>query len=152
MSSLFYLSITTAALCGTWVYLANITGLLAWAGFAGCTAFFAAGGIKSGGLKTALITNLSGAFWGMVIIAVSSFIVFPQSGTIITAVITFILCMQSKNKYLAFIPGSFIGCFSTLAAKGNYRILIPSLMLGAFLGLLCEYTGTKMYELMGKKA
>jgi uncharacterized membrane protein YesL len=85
-------------------------------GFAGCTAFFAAGGMKNGGLKTALITGLSGVFWGMVIIAVSSLFVFPQSGTILTALITFIMCIQSKCKYFAYIPGAFIGCFSTFAA------------------------------------
>lgn len=41
MSSLCALSIVTAVLCGIWSYLAGIVGLIGWAGFAGCTTYFA---------------------------------------------------------------------------------------------------------------
>ena len=37
------LSITTAILCGIWAYVAGIAGLISWAGFAGCTTYFASG-------------------------------------------------------------------------------------------------------------
>lgn len=43
MSSLCALSIVTAVLCGIWSYLAGIVGLIGWAGFAGCTTYFACG-------------------------------------------------------------------------------------------------------------
>jgi hypothetical protein len=62
MKNLTALSITTAILCGIWTVLSPSLGLLGWAGFAGCTAFFAAGG-KFEGFKSAIITNLSGVFW-----------------------------------------------------------------------------------------
>lgn len=39
MSSLFSLSLTTAILCGAWMIGADAAGLIAWAGFAGCTTF-----------------------------------------------------------------------------------------------------------------
>lgn len=149
MSSLFSLSLTTAILCGGWMIGADITGLISWAGFAGCTTFFAAGGKKTG-LKSAICTNLSGVFWAMLSIKVYAILGFSQAGTIMTVVITFFLCMQSKISFLKFIPGAFVGSFSTFAANGDWTRLIPSLILGVILGFLCEWTGNFLYEKCGK--
>ena len=43
VDEVFVLSIVTAILCGIWSYLSGIVGLIAWAGFAGCTTYFATG-------------------------------------------------------------------------------------------------------------
>ena len=51
MSSLCALSIVTAVLCGIWSYLAGIAGLIGWAGFAGCTTYFACGKHGMSGVK-----------------------------------------------------------------------------------------------------
>ncbi|WP_052291992.1 DUF1097 domain-containing protein [Natranaerobius thermophilus] len=59
MKQLTALSITTAILCGIWIEVSYFINLPAWAGFAGCTAFFAADG-KFEGFKSALFTTLSG--------------------------------------------------------------------------------------------
>ncbi|AIY80220.1 DUF1097 domain-containing protein [Clostridium botulinum] len=150
MSSLFSLSLTTAILCGAWMIGADAAGLIAWAGFAGCTTFFAAGGKKQG-FKSAICTNISGVFWAMLSIKVSAMLGFPQAGVIMTIVTTFFLCIQSKISLLAFIPGAFVGSFSTFAANGDWMSLIPSLFVGAVLGFLCEWTGNLLYEKCGKK-
>ena len=64
MSSLCALSIVTAALCGIWSYLAGIAGLIGWAGFAGCTTYFACGKHGMSGVKKTMITNLTGVLCG----------------------------------------------------------------------------------------
>ncbi|AOR23849.1 DUF1097 domain-containing protein [Clostridium taeniosporum] len=150
MSSLFSLSLTTAILCGAWMIGADMTGLIAWAGFAGCTTFFAAGGKKEG-FKSAICTNLSGVFWAMLSIKMSAILGFPQAGVIMTIIITFFLCIQSKITILKFIPGAFVGSFSTFAANGDWMKLLPSLFLGVVLGFLCEWTGILLYDKYGKK-
>ena len=60
MSSLFALSLVTAVLCGIWSFAAEAVGLPSWAGFAGCTAYFASGKHGVAGLKKAIPTNLAG--------------------------------------------------------------------------------------------
>lgn len=68
MSSLCALSIATAVLCGIWSYLAGIVGLIGWAGFAGCTTYFACGKHGMSGVKKTIVTNLAGVLCGMTII------------------------------------------------------------------------------------
>lgn len=145
MSSLIALSITTAILCGIWTYLSSVIGILGWIGFAGCTSFFAAGGKKEG-FKVSIIANISGVFWAIVTIKLSSILNFNIGPAIATGIITFIMCAQAKNKYLAFIPGTFVGSFSTFAASGNWRVVLLGLMCGALLGYSCEWTGNRLYE------
>lgn len=149
MKNLFALSLTTAILCGIWVVVSPSLGLLGWAGFAGCTAFFAAGG-KAKGFKSAIITNLSGVFWAMVIIQICNHVEFAHIGAISTAAITFIMCIQAKIKLFEFIPGTFIGSFSTFASGGDWKAIIPSLILGAILGYLCETSGTGLFNVINK--
>ncbi|MCY6484308.1 DUF1097 domain-containing protein [Clostridium aestuarii] len=149
MKNLFALSLTTAILCGIWTGLSPSLGLLGWAGFAGCTAFFAAGG-KLKGFKTAIITNLSGVFWAMVIIQICNHMEFAHVGAISTAVITFMMCIQAKIKLFEFIPGTFIGSFSTFASGGDWKAIIPALILGAILGYLCETSGAWLFNVINK--
>ncbi len=73
MSSLCALSIVTAVLCGIWSYLAGIVGLIGWAGFAGCTTYFACGKHGMSGVKKTVVTNLAGVLCGMTIITLSKF-------------------------------------------------------------------------------
>ncbi len=41
MSTLFAISLTTGILSGVWGWIAVSLGLLSWAGFLGCTSYFA---------------------------------------------------------------------------------------------------------------
>lgn len=149
MKNLVALSVTTAILCGIWTALSPSVGLLGWAGFAGCTAFFAAGG-KAKGFKSAIITNLSGVFWATVIIQMCNYIDIPHIGAISTALITFVMCIQAKIKLFEFIPGTFIGSFSTFASGGNWKAIVPALILGSILGYLCETSGTWLFNITNK--
>lgn len=143
------LSIGTALLCGVWVALSEQFDLLAWAGFAGTTSFFAAGG-KIAGLKKSLLATLSGVFWAVVIIWMSTVIAFP--GTAIAAgLITFCMCYQARISLFSYIPGTFIGCFSTFAANGDYALIAPLLISGILLGYLCECSGSLLEKYFCKK-
>lgn len=151
MSYLMALSITTGILCGLWMEISAAFGLMAWAGFAGCTSFFAAGGKKEG-FKGSLVANLSGVFWAVVIIQINQHLQIPHISAISTALITFAMCIQAKCKWLHFIPGTFIGSFSTFAAGGDWKAVGIALICGACLGFLCEWTGIKLHQKWGKEA
>lgn len=146
MSSLCALSITTAVLCGLWSYLSTIVGLISWAGFAGCTTYFASGKHGITGLKKAIFPNLIGVVCGMTIIILSNLVpIFGELG-IWCAIITFVMCIIAKFELFDFCPGTFVGCFSTFAAGGDWKILIPSLLIGAFLGFACDYSGVWLHK------
>ena len=132
MSFLCALSISTAILCGIWSWLAGIFSLIGWAGFAGCTTYFASGSHGIAGLKKTILPNLTGIACGMTIIVFSNLL--PSFGDmgIWCAIITFVMCIVSKYEYLSFCPGIFMGCFTTFA----------------FLGLGCDYGGVWLYKVV----
>ncbi|VFS88344.1 Inner membrane protein ycdZ [Raoultella planticola] len=68
MNILLAIAITTGILSGIWGWVAVALGLLSWAGFLGCTAYFACpqGGLK--GLLISTCTVMSGVVWALVII------------------------------------------------------------------------------------
>ena len=147
MSSLCALSISTAIFCGIWSYLAGIIGLIGWAGFAGCTTYFASGKHGVTGLKKTMIPNLTGVLCGMVIIILSNAVPALGETGIWCAIITFVMCMISRFEWFDFCPGIFMGCFTTFAANGEWKVLIVSLVIGAFLGLLCDLGGAWLYKI-----
>ncbi|CND42837.1 glutathione-regulated potassium-efflux system protein [Yersinia enterocolitica] len=67
MNIILMIAITTGILSGIWGWVAVSLGLISWAGFLGCTAYFACpqGGLK--GLLITLLTCVSGMFWAMMI-------------------------------------------------------------------------------------
>lgn len=152
MSSLCALSISTAILCGIWAYLAGLLGLLGWAGFAGCTTYFATGKHGLSGLKATVFPNLAGVVCGMAIILLSGAV--PKLGDlgIWCGIITFVMCIIAKFGWFAFCPGTFMGCFTTFAADGDWKMLSLCLVLGAVMGLGCDYGGRWLHRLVsGKK-
>lgn len=151
MKKLTALSLTTGILCGIWILLSSFLGIPSWVGFAGCTAFFAAGG-KVKGFKKAIFTTLIGVFWAMIIITISSYINIPYSSAISTALITFIMCYQANISLFSFIPGTFIGAFSTFAAQGNWKLIVPALILGIILGIACESSGDHLFKTLNEES
>lgn len=141
MSTLFAISLTTGLLSGVWGWIAVTLGLLSWAGFLGCTSYFAAPNNGMKGLLESLLTNLSGVFWAMVIIKGSSYVNMDIIGYVITALVSFMMCIQAKKSWLAYIPGTFIGACATFAAGANWQLVIPSLLLGGAFGYLMQTSG-----------
>lgn len=150
MSVLVAIAITTGILSGIWGWVAVSLGLLSWAGFLGCTTYFAApkDGLKGLGLSVA--TNMSGVFWAMVIIHLSTMAGFEIMGYVITAVVAFLMCVQAKKDWLGFIPGTFIGSCATFAAGGDWQLVVPSLILGAVFGYCMKASGLWVHKVMAQ--
>ena len=60
MTELMALSIVTGVLCGLWSQLAPMLGFVTWAGFAGCTTYFASGKQGLEGFIVTVRQNLFG--------------------------------------------------------------------------------------------
>ena len=119
-------AIVTGILCGAWAGLAPLVGLSIWAGFAGCTAYFALGTPGLKGLALTLSTTLVGILTALGMIALGDLIGTPAGTGIAVGVI---------------VPGIFVGCYSTFAIDADWRLLASSLVAGAVLGLLCQRGG-----------
>lgn len=148
MSVLWAIALTTGLLSGIWGWMSFSLGLLTWAGFLGCTSYFAISssidGIK--GLLISLSTNLSGVFWGMMIILLSSLGDQAILGYLATGIVATLMCVQSSRAWLSYIPGTFIGCCATFAATGDWMAVIPALILGAIFGYLMKTIGLWLYR------
>lgn len=141
MSTLFAISLTTGLLSGVWGWVAISLGLLAWAGFLGCTSYFASPlqGLK--GLGVSLATNIAGVLWALIIIHGSQWFGSEIVGYILTGLVSFFMCIQAKQYWLNFIPGTFIGACATFAAGGDWQLVLPSLMIGGVFGYLMKVSG-----------
>lgn len=142
MRTLFFTALTTGILSAVWAFVANQLGLLNWAGFLGCTAYFAypKEGIK--GLIITIATIMSGVIWALAIIYGGN--LFNDSamiGYIITGIIAFIMCIQAKSTLLAYIPGTFVGACTLFAAQGDLTQSIPSLIVGVLFGYAMKMSG-----------
>lgn len=142
MKTLLSLALTTGILSGIWGWTADSFGLLSWAGFLGCTAYFACpqGGFK--GLFISLFTLCSGVLWALIIIHGSSFV--PHLAIvnyILTAVVAFLMCIQARHNLLSFVPGTFIGACTTFASQGEWQITLVSLLPGLFFGFAMKNSG-----------
>ncbi|ENM5913526.1 DUF1097 domain-containing protein [Vibrio mimicus] len=146
MSTLFAIALTTGILSGIWGWVAVSLGLLSWAGFLGCTSYFASpkDGVK--GLGQSLLTNLSGVFWAMVILHASQWVGLEIVGYVVTSIVAFMMCIQAKKSWLAYIPGTFIGSCATFAANGDWQLVVPSLILGGLFGYLMKASGLWIYQ------
>ncbi|MGF1723682.1 DUF1097 domain-containing protein [Photobacterium nomapromontoriensis] len=150
MSALLAIAITTGILSGVWGWVAVSLGLLSWAGFLGCTAFFASPKDGLRGLALSIMTNLSGVFWALVIIHLSSMAHLEIIGYVVTAIVAFMMCIQAKQTWLNYIPGTFIGSCATFAADGNWQLVVPSLILGVVFGYTMKTSGLWLQQKLTK--
>lgn len=123
-------------------WVAVSLGLLSWAGFLGCTAYFACpqGGLK--GLAISAATLLSGVVWAMVIIYGSALAPHLEIlGYVITGIVAFLMCIQAKQLLFSFVPGTFIGACATFAGQGDWKLVLPSLALGLIFGYAMKNSG-----------
>ncbi|WP_193017519.1 DUF1097 domain-containing protein [Proteus sp. FME41] len=142
MRTLYFTALTTGILSGIWAFVANQFDLLSWAGFLGCTAYFAypKEGIK--GLAVTMATIMSGVIWALAIIYGSQvFSDISIFGYAVTGVIAFVMCIQAKSALLAYIPGTFIGACTLFAAQGDLVQTIPSLIVGVLFGYSMKMSG-----------
>lgn len=153
MRTLYFTALTTGILSAIWAFVANQFDLLSWAGFLGCTAYFAypKEGIK--GLAVTIATIISGVIWALAIIYGSQiFNDISIFGYAVTGVIAFIMCIQAKSTLLAYIPGTFIGACTIFAAQGDLTQTIPSLIVGVLFGYSMKMSGLWIANKSQRKA
>lgn len=142
MNILLSIAITTGILSGIWGWVAVSLGLLSWAGFLGCTAYFAC---PQGGLKGLFIsgsTLMSGVAWALIIIHGSALASHMElAGYVMTGIVAFLMCIQAKHLLLSFVPGTFIGACATFAGQGDWALVVPSLLLGLVFGYAMKNSG-----------
>ncbi|MND85789.1 Inner membrane protein YcdZ [compost metagenome] len=142
MNILLSIAITTGILSGLWGWVAVSLGLLSWAGFLGCTAYFAC---PQGGLKGLFIsgsTMMSGVVWALIIMKGSALAPHLEIvGYMMTGVVAFLMCIQAKHLLLSFVPGTFIGACATFAGQGDWKMIVPSLLLGLVFGYAMKNSG-----------
>ncbi len=142
MNILLSIALTTGILSGLWGWVAVSLGLIGWAGFLGCTAYFACpqGGAK--GLLISACTLMSGVAWAQVIIHGSALAPHLEIvGYVMTGLVAFLMCAQAKNLLLSFVPGTFIGACATFAGQGDWRMIVPSLLVGLLFGYAMKNSG-----------
>ncbi|MDW3779499.1 DUF1097 domain-containing protein [Kluyvera cryocrescens] len=142
MNVILAIAITTGILSGIWGWVAVSLGLLSWAGFLGCTAYFAC---PTGGLKGLLIsacTTMSGVIWALVIIYGSALAPHLEIVSyVMTGIVAFLMCIQAKQLLLSFVPGTFIGACATFAGQGDWQLVVPSLAVGLLFGYAMKNSG-----------
>ncbi len=150
MSPMVAGSISSAVFCGLWTYIAGVTGLSIWAGFAGCTTYFACGKRGLAGIKKSVINNFAGVACGMAILVLGN--IFPVLGHygIWSALLTLVMCNIPKYELFNSSTGIFIGCFTSFASGGDWKMLCLCLVIGAFLGLICDYGGEWLHKTVTK--
>jgi len=146
MSTLLAIALTTGILSGIWGWVSISLGLLTWAGFLGCTSYFASPNDGLKGLGISMFTNVSGVLWAMVIINVSQYASIDLIGYVVTGVVSFAMCIQAKKQWLSYIPGTFIGCCATFAANGDWKIVLSSLIIGGCFGYAMKSTGLWLHK------
>ena len=144
MGFLTAVGITIGVLAGIWAQVSGYVGLLAWVGFLAWASFYAAGG-KGEGLAKAVAANLSGVFWGWVIILIMGLMPnFPYALGVAVVVPAFMICVQANIKYLSFIPGGFIGAAAYFGSGLDIKATAISLICGALLAFASEWLALKM--------
>uniref|UniRef100_UPI00404718ED DUF1097 domain-containing protein n=1 Tax=Shewanella sp. TaxID=50422 RepID=UPI00404718ED len=152
MAHRWQIAISAGLLASVWAGLADVLHLVTWVGFLGCSTFFAQTNTGVKGMLMAMTTNLSGVFWGWLIIAGSSTLGSPIISYALTGIVTAFMCLQVSNKNFAFIPGTFIGCCITFALNADLAAIIPPLMIGAVLGYSMSLLTSLLIYLTDKTA
>ncbi len=143
----------TGLLCGMWAGVAPIINLSVWAGFAGCTAYFASGKHKLEGVLMTIATNLVGVASAAAMIwsgeNLFGFLAGGVGGAVATGVIVSFIVLCASINWLSFVPGIFVGCYSFFAINGDWQLLSLSLVAGIILGLACEQGGVWFSKILG---
>ncbi|MNY52619.1 Inner membrane protein YcdZ [compost metagenome] len=85
---------------------------------------------------------MSGVVWALIIMHGSALAPHLEIvGYMMTGVVAFLMCIQAKHLLLSFVPGTFIGACATFAGQGDWKMIIPSLLLGLVFGYAMKNSG-----------
>jgi hypothetical protein len=138
---MFCLALSTGIFSAVWAWLAEQFLLMSWIGFLGCTTYFAIPIKGITGLCRGIAANISGASWAAVALALTTSTGLSYTA-MITGVISFIMCAQSRLRPLFFVPGSFIGACALFGSQTQWLSVVLTLTLGGLFGFLMQRSGT----------
>lgn len=157
--SLIVAALVTGLLCGIWAGIAPFIGLSIWAGFATCTAYFALGKRSPISIFIVSLTAVVGVATALLMIVGSGVMGgnAVATGIAVGAIVALIVLMGAL-KWLAYVPGIFVGTYSTFAMgigeNGLFEpllwVLVGSLIAGAVLGYLCDQGGNLVNQALGQ--
>ena len=150
MGVLLAISLTTGILSGVWGWLSVSLGLITWAGFLGCTSYFASPTEGAKGLLYSSLSNLSGVFWATIIIKLSQYSAIEVVSYVVIAFAVFAMCIQARLAFLSYIPGTFIGCCAMFASDGDWLVLCSSLLIGGLFGFSMKSSGLWLHGKVSK--
>lgn len=137
----------TGLLCGLWGGFAGTLGLSAWAGFAGCTAYFACEKRLLPGAALTLTSSCAGVLCAWLMIRGADALGSTNSAYALTvgALVTCIVLL-GRFRWTSFVPGTFVGCYSLFAIEDNdMLLLLTSLAVGILLGFACDGGGSRLF-------
>lgn len=137
----------TGVLCGLWGGYAGTIGLVAWAGFASTTAYFATGMRYLSGFFMTVVTTMFGVGFAWLMLQGAE-ILGGSDAAYALAVGIFVMCivLMGQIKWTGYVPGIFVGTYSLFAMPdNNVQLLILSLLAGSVLGLACDWLGKALF-------
>lgn len=137
----------TGLLCGLWGGFSGVIGLSAWAGFAGCTAYFASGRQNLSGIAMTTVTTMLGVLFGWMMLNGAGAL-GGSNGAFALAIgaLVMVIVLMGQIKWTAFVPGIFVGCYTFFAMPNNdWKLLGLSLLAGVALGFLCDWGGRTLF-------
>ena len=155
MNGLTATGVTVGICAGLWqlvsshVGLSNGWELLGTIGFVAFCSFYAAGGGKSGFIRS-LAVNYSGMVWAFFAALAAGWLA-PVSGisgvwaSVITTVpFSAVVVWQGRFWLLSFIPGGFLGMTLFFASGLNWTVTLRGFLAGNCVGIISEYGGQKL--------
>lgn len=142
--------IAAGILAALLVEIGGMYGVISWVGFVAMLTYYSTPGGKDGLIKS-LASNLSGVFWGWMIIFVSGKIPIPHSLGLTVVVIVILMCMQSYFSVLSFIPGTFAGASCYFGTNFDAKSVIIALIIGNILAIVSAVIGGKIGNLLEGK-
>ena len=150
MNGLTATGVTVGICAGLWQLVSSHVGLsqgwelLGTIGFVAFCSFYAAGGGKSGFIRS-LAVNYSGMVW--------AFFAALAAGWLASVTVPFsaVVVWQGRFGLLSFIPGGFLGMTLFFASGMNWTVTLLGFLAGNCVGIISEYGGQKLSEATTKR-
>ncbi|KZL88989.1 DUF1097 domain-containing protein [Clostridium magnum] len=145
------IGISAGLLAALLTEIGGALGVVTWVGFVAMLSYYASGCGKDGFIRS-MATNLSGVFWGWMIVLISKTLPIPYPLGVTVFLIVIVMCMQSYFSVLNFIPGAFAGCSCYFGTNFDAKGVIIALIVGNILAFASHIMGTKIGNMLeGKK-
>ncbi len=140
MSPLIAIAITTGILSAVWGWVAVTLGLISWVGFLGCTSYFASSGGYKALLQT-LLCNASGMLWALLLIHGDAWWGAGVAGYLMTGVVATPDVRAGQAAVARLHSRHLRRLLRHLRCGGEWRLILPSLIIGALFGYLMKASG-----------